>query len=122
MENGPKAENGKNWPAKSICLPLPKYGGKRDLRSFFYSCTLFGPFSPSLGPWAIFYVSAKSVPFLAFGPFSLLSNGERKKRLKKTHIKDFRGSQGGGPGGKFRHPNSLCWCHFPQQNTVHREF
>ena len=50
---------------------------------------------------------------------------ERKNthtHTKKTHIKNFRGSQGGGPGGRFRGPNSLCSCHFSQQNTVHKEF
>ena len=59
---------------------------------------------------------------------------ERKTHIKKTHIKNFGGSQGGGPEknfgesqgggpeGRFRGPNSLCWCHFSQQNTAHREF
>ena len=47
---------------------------------------------------------------------------ERKTHIKKTHIKNFRAGQGGGPEGRFRGPNSLCWCHFSQQNTVHKEF
>ena len=47
----------------------------------------------------------------------LLFFRKRKKHIKKTHIKNFRGSQGGGVRG----PNSVCWCHFPLQNTVHKE-
>ena len=51
-------------------------------------------------------------------------SGERKKHIQKTHIKNFRirGGQGAGLGGRFRGPNSLCWCHFSQQNTAHKEF
>ena len=34
-------------------------------------------------------------------PFPLGSSRERKKHIKKTHRKNFRGSQGRGPGGSF---------------------
>ena len=44
-----------------------------------------------------------------------------KKHIKKTHIKNFKGSQGGGPGGRFRGPHSLCWCHSSTENTAHKE-
>ena len=37
---------------------------------------------------------------------------EQKKHIKKTHINNFRGSWGGGAGGRFRGSNSLCLCHF----------
>ena len=52
-------------------------------------------------------------PFVPFepqnGPFYTVY-GERNKQIRKTHIKNFIGSQGGVPGGRFRGPNSLCWC------------
>ena len=42
---------------------------------------------------------------------------EQRKYKKKTYIKTFRKSQGGGPGGRFWGLNS-----FSQQNTAHKEF
>ena len=47
---------------------------------------------------------------------------ERKKHIKKTHIKIFGGSQGGGAGGGVSRPEFFMLASFfPSKNTAHKE-
>ena len=106
MENGPKAENGKELAEKKK-WPTARNGGKMaqkqrkkgDLWSFFYFFAILGPFFPHFGPWAIFFFSANSFPFLAFGPFSILYQAawlailalfrKKKPKERKNRERDF---------------------------------
>ena len=75
----------------------------------------------ALGLFRKFFGAVRAI--FGFGVlFLALVNREQKKAHKENPHKEFRESQGGGPGGRFRGPNSLCWCHISHQNTENKEF
>ena len=61
MENGPKAENGKNWPKKL------ENGSWPEMAENIFSA-IFGPASPDLGPRAIVNFLGQFFPFSGFWP------------------------------------------------------
>ena len=96
--------------------PHPKKSGPKSLGlgSFFFPERCW-----KVPPSFVLYWNIRH-----FGLTSSCQPRGRKEHIKKPHINNFRGSQGGGLGGRFRGPNSLCrtWCRFSQQSTAHKEF
>ena len=71
-KTGRNAKLGKNWPENKNG-PRPKWGKngpkmakKTEKCTQIQFFTIFGPFFPHFGPWAIFYFSAKFFPKFAF--------------------------------------------------------